>query len=58
MKIDRSKAETPIVNSLAAELSSMRTPCVGCPGCDGLCAALIDTMVLPDLILARKRESQ
>ena len=38
---------------LAREVGAMRVPCVGCSGCRGLCEALIEVMVLPDVILHR-----
>lgn len=57
MQIQRSKAETPIVNALADELARLQGPCVGCSDCVGLCEELIEALVLPDVILTRKRES-
>ena len=56
MQISRSKAATPKVQSLATEVSALQGPCVGCSNCVGLCDALIDALVLPDLILTRKRQ--
>ncbi|MBY6056907.1 hypothetical protein [Leisingera daeponensis] len=56
MQISRSKATAPMVKALAAALSGLRRPCVGCSNCAGLCDALIDALVLPDLILSRKRD--
>ncbi|MEX0317085.1 MAG: hypothetical protein AB3N21_03995 [Ruegeria sp.] len=57
MQIDRSKAETPRLEALAGEVSALHGPCVGCSDCVGLYKALIDTLVLPDVILTKKRES-
>lgn len=57
MQISRSKAAAPKVQSLATEVSALQGPCVGCTNCVGLCDALIDALVLPDLILSRKRGS-
>jgi len=58
MNISRSKAETPRLNELSVELSQLHGPCVGCSDCVGLCVALIDALVVPDVILSKKRESQ
>lgn len=58
MNISRSKAETPRLNSLSAEISQLHGPCVGCSDCVGLCMALIDALVVPDVILSKKRETQ
>jgi len=55
MQISRSKATAPKVKALATEVSELQGPCVGCTNCMGLCEALIDTLVLPGLILSRKR---
>lgn len=57
MQIDRTKPATPRVTALAGDISSLQGPCVGCTDCVGLCEVLIDTLVLPDLILTKKRES-
>lgn len=57
MQIDRTKAETPNLKALAGQVSALQGPCVGCSDCVGLCAALIDTLVLPDVILTKRRES-
>ena len=57
MQISRSKAAASKVRALATEVSGLQGPCVGCSNCVGLCEALIDALVLPDLILSRKRGS-
>ena len=58
MQINRSKAETPHVNSLSSEISDLQGPCVGCTDCVGLCLPLIEALVVPDIILSKKRETQ
>lgn len=58
MHIDRTKADTPNVNALSVSLSGLGGPCVGCTECVGLCQALIDALVVPDIVLAKKREGQ
>ena len=57
MHISRNKAAAPKVQALATEVSGLQGPCVGCTNCVGLCDALIDALVLPELILSRKRGS-
>ncbi len=57
MQINRSKAETPQLKALAGQISALQGPCVGCSDCVGLCEALIETLVLPDVILSKNRES-
>ncbi|NVK97904.1 hypothetical protein KQ247_07630 [Ruegeria pomeroyi] len=57
MQIDRSKPETPHLHALSGQISTLQGPCVGCSDCVGLCKALIDTLVVPDLVLTRKRET-
>ena len=57
MQINRSKPETPKLEALAGQVSALQGPCVGCSDCVGLCTALIDTLVLPDMILTKRHES-
>jgi heterodisulfide reductase subunit C len=54
MNINRNKAGTHLTEALASEINALQGPCVGCSKCTGLCNALIDALVLPDLILSRK----
>jgi len=58
MKISRNRAPTPNINSLSAQISGLHGPCVGCQNCTGICQALIDALVLPDLILNKTANSQ
>ncbi|UWQ37338.1 hypothetical protein PNH50_17105 [Leisingera aquaemixtae] len=55
MPISRSKSDAPRVKALSAKVSGLQGPCLGCTNCVGLCEALIDALVLPDLVLSRKR---
>lgn len=55
MKIDREIGSAPKTVQLGQQIASMREPCVGCEGCKGLCAALIEMVTLPDAILDRER---
>lgn len=58
MNIHRSNTDTSRTNALTVELASLQGPCVGCSDCNGLCAELIDALVVPEVILSKKRESQ
>ena len=58
MDIVRSKPAATHTVRLAGTLDTLQNPCVGCTDCVGLCAELIDALVIPDVILSRKRESQ
>ena len=42
---------------LGQAMGELRGPCIACEGCAGLCAALIDVLLVPDLVLAGKRET-
>lgn len=53
MIINRDKAPAAHVSVLAQELAGLNGPCVGCKDCKGLCAELIEALVLPDMILSR-----
>lgn len=53
MDIERRQAETPRLDALSADLAALQGPCVGCTECKGLCAELIDAMVLPNIVLGR-----
>ncbi|MCB1341743.1 MAG: hypothetical protein KDK24_11920 [Pseudooceanicola sp.] len=57
MNIHRSKPDQSHTVALAAALNQLNNPCVGCDNCNGLCADLIDVLVIPDIILSRKRTS-
>ncbi|WP_167630828.1 hypothetical protein [Leisingera daeponensis] len=57
MQISRSKAGAPRVKALSVKVSGLQGPCLGCTNCVGLCEALIDALVLPDLVLTRTRGS-
>ena len=58
MNIVRSKPSKSHSSALSVALADLYGPCVGCPDCNGLCADLIDALIVPDVILAKKRESQ
>lgn len=56
MTISRSQPTTLHSTALAQEMSKLQGPCIGCRDCLGLCRALIDALVVPDVVLSRKRE--
>lgn len=56
MKIIRNRPQTPNVTELSMGLAQLNNPCVGCSDCVGLCDALIDALVLPDLVLSKRRD--
>jgi hypothetical protein len=56
MNVTRSQTGTGQMATLAQDLARLNAPCVGCADCRGLCRALIEAMVLPDLILNRRRD--
>lgn len=51
MQSQRKIAHAPRSRALADNLATMNSTCVGCEGCEGLCAALIDAMLLPEIVL-------
>jgi hypothetical protein len=55
MIVTRSQTGTGRMAALAQDLARLNAPCVGCADCRGLCRALIEVLVLPDLILHRGR---
>lgn len=57
MDIQRSKPDQTHTTALSAALNDLNNPCVGCDNCNGLCADLIDVLVIPGVILSRKRTS-
>jgi hypothetical protein len=59
MKISRTNTANRHTSALAQELAKLTGPCVQCSECDGLCYALIDALVVPDIILSKQpREAQ
>lgn len=45
----------PRLQELARELNDLSSPCIGCEGCEGLCQALIDALVVPRIIAKGRR---
>lgn len=57
MKIDRSFPPSPRSKELLSKLNELYGPCIACKTCDGLCEALIDALMLPDIIVKDNRTS-
>lgn len=55
MTISRDIGHAPRTHALAAELNGLNGPCIGCQDCRGMCQALIEALMLPDLILGTRR---
>lgn len=53
MQVDRRAGHAPKTAQLARDVSLMRGPCVGCEDCRGLCAALLEAITVPDIVLGR-----
>jgi hypothetical protein len=51
MKIERKIADSPRTRAIAARVSGLSGPCVGCRECRGLCEALLDALILPEIVL-------
>ena len=49
--ITRNRGEIKRSEALAERIANLGTPCLGCRDCRGLCAALLEAMVIPDVIL-------
>ncbi len=53
MKIARQAGHAPKTAALGRDM--MELPhCVGCAECQGLCTELVDTLILPDILLKRR----
>lgn len=55
MIMQRKAGHAPKVTAVAKELTTIQGPCIGCEGCTGLCAALIDALTVPDAILSKSK---
>lgn len=56
MDIDRSAPNTIHTDPLMASMSQLQGPCIGCTECTGFCAALLEALTLPDMILDPRRK--
>ena len=53
MTIEQAAGHAPRTTEVAREIGALHGPCMGCPGCEGLCLALVEVMTLPDVVLGR-----
>lgn len=58
MTVSRGHIETPRIDDLTSNLFALQGPCIGCSGCSGVCDALIDALIVPDLVLSKAVEKQ
>ena len=54
MMTERQIGHAPRTQALGKEIMSVQGPCIGCKECTGLCAALIEALSLPDMVLNRR----
>lgn len=47
----------PQTRALAGRLARVRSTCVGCQDCRGLCRELVDLLTLPDVVLKPAKPS-
>ena len=57
MDIERKTAFAPRTKALSQEIAAIHGPCVGCTKCAGLCQALVEALVLPDIILGQRESA-
>ena len=53
MQSERMIGHAPRTLEMGQQLTTIQGPCIGCKGCQGLCATLIEAMTVPDAILNR-----
>ena len=56
MKMEQRVAHAPRTKELAEELMNLRTPCVGCSDCSGMCEVLMDVVTIPKTVLKEPPE--
>lgn len=54
MDIERAIGKAPRTVALAEDLARLSCGCVGCTACRGLCQALIDLLILPEIVVKGK----
>lgn len=55
MTLNHKTGHAPRSRKVAKEIGDLQGACIGCPGCDGLCMALLDAMTVPEMILNRSK---
>ena len=53
METERKVGHAPRTQAIGEELTTIQGPCIGCKGCTGLCAVLLEAMSVPDVVLNR-----
>lgn len=53
MTSERLIGHAPRSRALGEELTTIQGPCIGCKGCTGLCATLIEALSVPEVVLGR-----
>lgn len=56
MTITRGKPKSDLSEDLARQLNQLYGPCVQCQDCHGVCPALIDALLLPNIILRKETD--
>jgi len=56
MTIQRSKPPSNRTDELARRLNDLYGPCIACAECHGMCPALIEALILPDVILNKETD--
>jgi formate hydrogenlyase subunit 6/NADH:ubiquinone oxidoreductase subunit I len=51
MQLNRTIGHAPRTEALVRDVANLPGPCVGCAGCQGICEALFDAILIPDIIL-------
>lgn len=53
MDMQRKIGHAPKTQAIGQQLTTIQGPCIGCKGCTGLCAALLEAISVPDVVLGR-----
>ncbi len=56
MMINRGKPKSEMTEDLARRLNNLYGPCIQCDECHGICPALIDALLLPDIIVRKETD--
>lgn len=55
MKIHREILSEELQIRANAEAPVVRQACIGCPGCEGPCVAMVEAMTVPDIVLGKPK---
>ena len=53
MNMEQKIGYAPKTQAIGQSLTEHQGPCIGCDGCQGLCATLLEMMSVPDAVLRR-----